>query len=61
MMSLHFVLNSIHDVRRWRQKGPPKCWYPTASLHSVTTWRWNQKGPPKRSYPTASLHSITTW
>jgi len=22
---------------RWRQQGPPKRWYPTATLHSVTT------------------------
>jgi hypothetical protein len=22
---------------RWRQHGPPKCWYPTKSLHGVTT------------------------
>jgi len=23
--------------RRWRQHGPPKHWYPTTTLHSVTT------------------------
>jgi len=22
---------------RWRQHGPPKCWYPTTSLHGITT------------------------
>jgi len=29
---------------RWRQHGPPKCWHPTATLHSVTTQKtlsWN--------------------
>jgi len=28
---------------RWRQHGPPKCWYPTAALYSVTTQKtiWN--------------------
>jgi hypothetical protein len=23
----------------WRQHGPPKCWYPTTTLHGVTTHR----------------------
>jgi hypothetical protein len=46
---------------RWRQHGPPKRWYPTTTLHSVTTWRWRQHGPPKRWYPTTTLHSVTTW
>jgi hypothetical protein len=23
--------------RRWSQHGPPKCWYPTITLHGVTT------------------------
>jgi hypothetical protein len=25
--------------RRWRQQGPPKLWYPNATLHGVTTRR----------------------
>jgi len=33
-LSLHFEL-----PWRWKQKGPPKHWYSTTSLHSVTTWR----------------------
>jgi hypothetical protein len=24
-------------MTRWRQQGPPKCWYTTTSLHGVTT------------------------
>jgi len=27
------------EPRRWRQHGPPKRWYPTTSVHGVTTWR----------------------
>jgi len=23
--------------RRWRQQGPPKRWYPTTTLHGITT------------------------
>jgi hypothetical protein len=39
---------------RWRQKGPPKLWYPTATLYGVTTRRpgfeysWSWK--PEISY-----------
>jgi len=22
---------------RWRQQDPPECWYPTATVHGVTT------------------------
>jgi len=45
---------------RWGQHGPPKRWYPTTSIHDVTTWRWRQHGPPKRWYSTTTLHGVTT-
>jgi hypothetical protein len=53
---------------RWRQHGPPKCWYPTTALYGITTqrtstwntWRWRQHRPPKRWYPTTIIHGVTT-
>jgi hypothetical protein len=33
--------------RSWRLHEPMKRWYPTTSLHGITTWRWRQHGPPK--------------
>jgi hypothetical protein len=44
-LSLRFRYSSQHTVLRhphlccfwrWRQQGPPKRWYPTTSLHSIT-------------------------
>jgi hypothetical protein len=48
----------------WRQHGPLKRWYPTTTLHGVTTpktsWRWRQHGPLKRWYLNTTLHGVTT-
>jgi hypothetical protein len=49
-------------------QGPLKRWYPTTTLHGITTqknstwniWRWRQYGPLKRWYPTTKLHGVTT-
>jgi len=41
-----------------RQQGPLRSWYPSTTLHCVTTqntstwWRWRQRGPLERWYPT---------
>jgi len=32
----------------WGRQGLPKHWYPTTTLHGVTSWSWRQHGPPKR-------------
>jgi len=38
-------------VWRWRQHGPPKLWYPTTTLHGVTTQKtWNWISPPCKPY-----------
>jgi len=31
-LNLQFIL-----PQRWKQQGPPKCWYPTITLHGVKT------------------------
>jgi hypothetical protein len=59
------VVAGYQRFRRWRQRGLPKRWYPTTTLHGITTqttttWRWRQHEPPKRRYPTTTLHGITT-
>jgi len=56
---------------RWRQHGPPECWYPATSLHSVITQKtmtWifitvktSRSGSPKTNYlmvllPSPLLH-----
>jgi len=32
-----FTIKQIGKKLRWRQHGPPKRWYPTTSLHGVTS------------------------
>jgi hypothetical protein len=38
-----FAVGYKHFKGLWRQKGHPKHWYPTATLHGITTqmtWTW---------------------
>jgi hypothetical protein len=49
----------------WKQHVPLKSWYPTTTLHAVTTykastWRWRQLGPLKGWYSTKALRGVTT-
>jgi hypothetical protein len=30
-------LSPLPSPSRWKQYGPPKCWYPTITLHGATT------------------------
>jgi len=38
---LRCYTHTIHDVttQRWRQQGPPRCWYPTMSSHTIKSTR----------------------
>jgi hypothetical protein len=42
---------------RWRQRGPPKHWYPTTTLHGVTT----QKNSTFHAHRSENLKSHTIW
>jgi hypothetical protein len=45
------ILPQNYTVWRWRQHGAPKRWYPTTTLHGVTTWNnstWNLIYPVHR-------------
>jgi hypothetical protein len=46
--------------RRWRQHGPLECWYPTTTLHGVTTQKMEAAWTSETWYPTTTLHGVTT-
>jgi len=40
-MAPHYGIRSIvRSPWRWKQQGPSKRWYPTATLHGVTTHKY---------------------
>jgi hypothetical protein len=45
---------------RWRQYGPPKHRYPTASLHGITTLKMEAVWSSEKLVSYATLHGVTT-